>query len=275
MSYKTGTIFSKYILVMTKKVLLFAFLMIGVSSLAQKAQRIGYIDMEYILENIPEYTEAQNNINEKALIWQRNIEKEQQEIEALKNELNNERALLTSSLIAEKEEDIDIKTLELKKLQETYFGANGDLFFLRKQMVQPIQDMVFNAIQDIAVKRKYDFVFDKTSDLVMLYANNQYDISEMVIKAISRNKKISAAQELQQENSEAIETINDKNDKASEILSERERKREELRKKIEEQKAAKLKKREELKKAIEEKRQQRIKEIEDAKKATEEKKDNN
>ena len=173
---------------MTKKVLLFAFLILGFSSVAQKAQKIGYIDMEYILENIPEYKEAQSKLNAKALTWQQNIEKHQKEIEALKSELNIEKALMTKELILDKEEDIQIKTLELKKLQDSYFGVEGDLFLLRQQLVQPVQDLVYNAIQDIAVKRKYDFVLDKSTDLIMLYTNKQYDISELVIKSITREQ---------------------------------------------------------------------------------------
>ena len=116
---------------MIKNVLLFAFFIISFNSIAQKAQRIGYIDMEYILQNIPEYTEAQSKINQKALGWQKEIEGKQKEIEALEAELNNEKALLTKELIIEKEEDIHLSIVELKQVQEIYFGSNGDLFFFK------------------------------------------------------------------------------------------------------------------------------------------------
>ena len=139
---------------MIKKVFLFAFLILSFSSVAQKTQRIGYIDMEYILENIPEYNDAQSKINAKAIVWQNNVDKLQKEIETLKAELYNEKALLTKDLIEEKEEDIQIKELELKKLQISYFGNDGDLYLLRQQLVKPVQDLVYNAIQDIATKRK-------------------------------------------------------------------------------------------------------------------------
>ena len=99
---------------MTKKVLLFAIVILSISSYAQKAQRIGYIDMEYILENIPEYIEAQSQINTKAGSWQKNITKSQIEIESLKSDLAIEKALLTKDLILEREEDIQIRILELK-----------------------------------------------------------------------------------------------------------------------------------------------------------------
>ena len=110
----------------------------------------------------------------------------------MRAELNNEKALLTKDLIAEKEEDIQIKELDLKKLQAVYFGVDGDLFLLRQQLVKPVQDLVFNAVQDIATKRKYDFVLDKSSDLIMLYSNTDFDISDMVISSITRAKKTAA-----------------------------------------------------------------------------------
>lgn len=261
---------------MTKNVLLIAFLILSLNSIAQKAQRIGYIDMEYILQNIPDYTEAQSKINAKAITWQSNIQSQQKEIEDLKAELNNEKALLTKELIVEKEEDIQIKETELKILQETYFGSNGDLFFLRQQLVQPIQDLVYNAVQDIASKRNYDFIFDKSSDLIMLFSNQQYDVSELVISSINRTEKLNEVKAKREAltNKEAVTTIND-DGTTDNVISEREQKRAELQKKLEEKKAEQLKKREELKKAIEDKRLQRIKEIEEAKKAKEAKKENN
>ena len=266
---------------MATRVLLISLLLLSFYGNAQKAQRIGYIDMEYILENVPEYNEAQDKINTKVLTWQKNIDQQKTEIESLKAELNNEKPLLTKELIEEREEDIQIKEIELKKLQAAYFGTNGDLYMLRQQLVQPLQDLVYNAVQDIASKRKYDFILDKSSDLIMLYSNKQFDVSDMVIKEITRDKKINAVNEkkLKQEDarSEAVEDDAPKDavEKAQDKIDQREARREELKKKIEEQKAEKLRKREELKKAIEEKRKQRLQQIEEARKAKEAKKENN
>lgn len=255
---------------MIKKVLLFAFIISTYFSFAQKAQRIAYIDMEYILENIPEYNESQGKINEKSKSWQNTIEKQQNEIDNLKADFNNEKELLTKELIAEKEEDIQIKELDLKNLKNAYYGTNGDLFFLRQQLVKPIQDLVYNAIQDIAKNRKYDFVIDNSSSLVMLYTNNQYNISDLVISSINRLKKIDAVKEKQnsltKKESDTTKVINEALQNKIDL---REEKKAELQRKIDEKKAEQLKKREELKEAIEAKRQQRIKDIEDAKKAKE------
>jgi len=261
---------------MIKKVLLILVLIFSLHTHAQKPQRIGFIDMEYILENIPEYTEAQAKINAKAITWQNKIEKQQKEIDDLKADLNNEKELLTKELIADKEEDIEIKELDLKKLQAAYFGTKGDLYFLRQQLVKPIQDLVYNAVQDIATKRRYDFILDNSSDLVMLYSNKKYNISDLVIKSITRSKKVIEANNRQTiKGKKAVAPAAEISEEAQNKIDTKAQKKAELLKKIEERKAAQLKKREDLKKAIEAKRQARIKQIEDAKKAKEQKKENN
>jgi len=260
---------------MIKKVLLFSFLIAGISINAQKAQRFGYVDMEYILENIPEYLEAETKINTKAITWQNNIENQQKDIDVLKADLSNEKALLTKELVEERKEDIQIKELELKKLQAAYFGTNGDLFFLRKQLVKPIQDLVYNAIQDIATKRKYDFVLDKSTDLIMLYSNKQYDISDLVltsIKRIKKNEEVNAKRN-KKKGGDASNPTQTKvvSEDAQKKIDDKEAKRAEMLKRIEDRRAAELKKREELLKANEERKLKRKKEIEEAKKAKEQK----
>ena len=135
--------------------------------------------MEYILENVPEYMEAQNTLDSKVSKWRSKLDKLSRYIEKIKNDLANERAILTNDLILDKEDEITLKQEELRRLESLYFGPNGDMYLLRKQLVKPIQDQVFNSIEGIVKKKKYDFVFDKSSDLVMLYSNKKYDISEL------------------------------------------------------------------------------------------------
>lgn len=162
---------------------------------AQKAQRIAYIDMEYILDNVPEYLDAQNTLDAKVTKWRGALDKLNRYIEKIKTDLANERAILTNDLIQDKEDEITLKQEELRRLESLYFGPNGDMFLLRKQLVKPVQDQVYNSIRDIVIKRKYDFVFDKSSDLVMLYSNKKYDISELVLNEIVRERKIEANKE--------------------------------------------------------------------------------
>ncbi|MFV0247742.1 MAG: OmpH family outer membrane protein [Tenacibaculum sp.] len=182
----------KYIIqALLKKTSIFALALLLASKLsyAQKNQRIAYLDMEYILQNIPEYVEAQNALNSKVEKWKNKLAKEARSIEILKTDLVNEKAILTKELIDEREEDINVKQEALRRLESLYFGPNGDLFNLRKQLVQPVQDKVYNAVQEIASKKNLDFVFDKSSDLVMLYYNKKYDISDLIVKLIKIDQK--------------------------------------------------------------------------------------
>jgi len=174
-----------------KKIFLFTVLLLSVSlSWAQRGQIIAYIDMEYILENVPEYLEAQNTLDGKIVKWEQKLDKQARFIEVLKTDLANEKAILTKDLIEEKEEEISLKQRELRRLESLYFGPQGDMFILRKQLVKPIQDQVYNAIQNISARKNYDFVFDKSSELVMLYSNKKYDISDLVLSTIDRTRLV-------------------------------------------------------------------------------------
>ncbi len=181
---------------MTKRILFTVIIvLIGLTAFSQKGHRIAFVDMNYILENIPDYKKAQSQLNTKVKKWQQNLDNLKDEIGTMKTDLSNEKALLTADLIIEKEEDIAIKEEEFKKLEEQYFSSNGNLFMLRKQLVTPIQDQVYNASQEIAKARRYDFVFDKSSDLIMLYSTKQNDISELVLRSIVRGEKTTKANE--------------------------------------------------------------------------------
>ena len=173
---------------MLKKITLLIVFVSCVCS-AQKPQTIAYVDMEYILQNIPDYEKAQLKLDSKAAQWRKKIERSEKEISKLKLDLSNEKILLTEDLVVERQEDIYIKENELSKLRAEYFGTKGAYFELRKQLVQPIQDEVYNAIQQIVAKKKYDFVFERTSDLILLHANPKYDISKTVISYITKSEK--------------------------------------------------------------------------------------
>lgn len=153
---------------------------------AQRGVRIGYIDMEYILESVPEYNEATVQLEGKVQRWKQDTEKKQKEIDQMKLNLANERVLLTKELIDERDEEIKIKEDEMLQYQQDRFGPNGDLMIQRRQLVQPIQDQVFNIVQEIAEAKKYDFIFDKSADVVMLFAAKRNDISDLVLRSIER-----------------------------------------------------------------------------------------
>ena len=239
-------------------VFLYLFLLSGSLITAQKGQRIAYIDMEYILENVPEYLEAQNTLDSKVTKWRSTLDKLSRFIEKSKTDLANEREILTNDLILEKEDEITLKQEELRRLENLYFGPNGDMFLLRKQLVKPIQDQVYNSLEDIVLKRKYDFVFDKSSDLVMLYSNKKYDISDLVLNEIVRERKIKVNKE-KKAKKRAPKKLTDRQQK---VIKDREA----AVKKKEEERLAKKKK-------IEEARKKRIADIEEKRRVLKEKKD--
>lgn len=172
---------TRKILLLTTALFCFSFL-----TTAQRGVRIGYIDMEYILESVPEYREATTQLEGKVQRWKQDIEKKQREIDQMKLNLANERVLLTKELITEREEEIQISEDEIIEYQQNRFGPNGDLMIQRRQLVQPIQDQVFNIVQEIAENKKYDFIFDKSADVVMLFAAKRNDISDEVLRSIER-----------------------------------------------------------------------------------------
>lgn len=151
--------------------------------------KIGYIDMEYILEKVPDYAEAKNQLEQKAEKWKQEIETKKSDISKLKEALKTERVLLTKELIEEREEEITFQENELLDYTQKKFGPNGDLIVQKTVLVKPIQDQVFNAVQDIAEAKKYDYIFDKSSDLTMLFAAKKHDISDRVVQVLTRAEK--------------------------------------------------------------------------------------
>ncbi|MDX1271396.1 OmpH family outer membrane protein [Bizionia paragorgiae] len=202
---------------------------------AQRGVRIGYIDTEYILQNVPDYSESTLQLENKVQQWKSEIEEQLNALELKRTALNNEKALLTKELIEEREEDLDFEEKEILDYQQKRFGTNGDLMLQKKQLMQPIQDQIFQAVQDIAKAKKYDFVFDKSADVVMLYSAERFDISEQVLRTITRASKReqlkSKADKKEVENEEVFVEVNEGKDERELAL---EAKKEARRKLIEE-----------------------------------------
>ena len=153
---------------------------------AQRSVKIGYIDTEYILENLPEYNQVSERLEEKAADWKKEIEDRTRKIDQKKEALNSERILLTDEMIDEIEEEITLDEEELSEYQQKRFGPRGDLIIQKQQLIQPIQDQIFNAIRELAESKNYDFIFDKSADIVMLYSDKRFDVSEQILRTISR-----------------------------------------------------------------------------------------
>ncbi|OUR92579.1 hypothetical protein A9Q87_05930 [Flavobacteriales bacterium 34_180_T64] len=180
-----------------KNKVLFLMVVIGLMSFisnAQRGVRIGYIDTEYILQNVPEYQDATTQLETKVQQWKTEIEQRLSVIDQKKKQLNSESVLLTKELYEERLEDITFEEAEILDYQQKRFGPNGDLMIQKKQLIQPIQDQIFAAVQEIAGNKKYDFIFDKSADVVMLYSADRFDISELIIRSITRSAKRTQAQ---------------------------------------------------------------------------------
>lgn len=171
--------------------LLIASSLFSLQAEAQRASgvRIGYIDMDYILENVPEYQEASSQLDTKVEKWKNEIETQLEAIDGMKKQLDIERALLTKELIEERDEEITFERNQILEYQQKRFGPGGDLAIQRRQLVEPVQDQVFNAVQEISTAKKFDLVFDKSSDLMMLYTADRLDISDQVLRSITRAAK--------------------------------------------------------------------------------------
>ena len=121
--------------------------LLSFTSNAQRGVRIGYIDTEYILQNVPEYQEATAQLDTKVLQWKSEVEQRLAELDQKKSQLNNERVLLTKELYEERFEDISFEEKEILDYQQKRFGPNGDLMIQKRQLIQPIQDQIFAAVQ--------------------------------------------------------------------------------------------------------------------------------
>lgn len=192
-----------------RKQFLFIFLALIVANTSQaqtRTTRIGYIDMEYILENVSDYKEATAQLELKAQKWKQEIEAKKLDINTLKESLKAEKALLTKELIDERETEIKFLEDEMLDYQQKQFGANGNLIHQKAALAKPIQDQVFTAVQDIAEAKNYDFIFDKSSDLTMLFSNKKFDISDQVIRVLNRTDKREQLTKKQLKDQEAKES---------------------------------------------------------------------
>ncbi|BAO75088.1 OmpH family outer membrane protein [Winogradskyella sp. PG-2] len=197
---------------------------------AQRGVRIGYIDTEYILQNVPEYQEASTQLDKKVLKWKSEVEQKLSVIEQKKKELENESVLLTKELYEERLEDISFEEAEILDYQQKRFGPNGDLMIQKRQLIEPIQDQIFAAVQDIASTGKYDFVLDKSADVVMLYSAERYDLSERVLKTITRTSKRAQAKNKKErkalEDEAVVPVVSEEKDARQKALEERKATRE-------------------------------------------------
>jgi outer membrane protein len=176
MKRKSLPCFLKFILVSTGIIVSTVF--------SIQAQKFAYVNTEYILENIPDYKNSQQQLDNLAITWQKEIEDKYAIIDRLYKSYQAEQVLLTEEMKRRRQDEIAQKEKDVKDLQKQRFGYEGDLFKKKQEFVKPIQDKIYNAIKKLATDQSYAVIFDKSSDLIMLYTNPKYDKSDEILLAL-------------------------------------------------------------------------------------------
>jgi outer membrane protein len=151
---------------------------------AALAQKYAIIDTRYILDKMPDYAQAQKQLDAIAADWQKDIDAKQQSLDKMYKDFEAEQVMLSPELVKKREDQLFLKEKELRDLQRQRFGFEGDLFKKRQELIKPIQDKVFNAVQKIAGQRGYDFVLDKSEGITIIFADPKLDKSEDVLKEL-------------------------------------------------------------------------------------------
>ena len=174
-----------------KSIFFLVFILLYVSEIfSQKQLRVGYINMDYILANLDDYNTANEEYNIKLDLWRKEIESRKLSIKVANEELEIKKPLIPDEIYQNLKDEIDFDEKQLNEYIQKRFGPEGDWLIQEKILIQPIQDEVLAIVQKIAEKNKFDFIFDKSSAIIMLYSEKKYDISELVLKSILRQEKI-------------------------------------------------------------------------------------
>lgn len=166
-----------------KKLLIIALVCASFGTLSAQG-RYAIIDTRYILEKMPEYREAQQRLDDLAKEWQQELDALQSELDKMYREFEAEQVMLTEELKRKREDQLFAKEKTLRDLQRKRFGFEGDLFKKRQELVKPVQDKVYNAVQKLAVQRSYDFILDKSEGITVIFADPKLDKSEDVLREL-------------------------------------------------------------------------------------------
>jgi outer membrane protein len=166
---------------MKKLLVLFTVILI---SAHVHAQRYCVVDSKYILENLPEYKQAQTKLDEASANWQKEIDAKLQDVDRMYKAYQAEQVMLSDDMRKKREDEIIKKEKEAKELQKKRFGFEGDLFKKRQELVKPVQDKVYNAVQKMASSKAYDIIYDKSADLSVFYADPKIDKSDDILKEL-------------------------------------------------------------------------------------------
>lgn len=160
------------------------FLCLGLCLGAVQAQRYAVIDTKYILSKLPEYQKAQKQLDDISNLWQAEIDQKSAQLDKLRSDFEAEKVMLSDDLKQKREDQIFNANKDLLDLQRKRFGFEGDLFKKRQELIKPIQDKVYDAIQKLAVSRLYDFILDKSEGITVIFADPKLDKSDDVLRTL-------------------------------------------------------------------------------------------
>jgi outer membrane protein len=161
-----------------------AFCLVTAFAFNAGAQRYAIVDTKYILDKIPDYKDAQKSLDQASEGWQKEIDGKQAELDRMYRNYEAEQVMLSDELKKKREDELFMREKELRDLQKQRFGFEGDLFKKRQELVKPIQDKVYTAIQKVAVNRQYDFILDKSEGITVIFADPKLDRSEDVLREL-------------------------------------------------------------------------------------------
>ena len=164
-----------------KKIFSFAIIMMMTGFIAH-AQRYAVIDSKYILEKLPDYNDAQKKLDQFSALWQQELDQKQTAMNKMYQDFDAEQVMLTEELKKKRADELYNKEVELRDLQRKRFGFEGDLFKKRQELIKPIQDRVYNAIQKLATDKQYDFILDKSEGITVIFADPKLDKSDEVLR---------------------------------------------------------------------------------------------
>lgn len=170
----------------SKKIIFFVLILMVLGNLSY-AQRWGYVDTKAILEKIPEYKAAEQEVEQISQKWQKELEQMYANIEKMYQKYEAEKVLLTADVQRKREDEIINEEKKAKEFQKKKFGYEGELFKLREEKVKPIQDRLFKAIEDLSKEKRIDFMLDKSGAVTVLYFNPEYDMTQAVLKKMGIN----------------------------------------------------------------------------------------
>jgi outer membrane protein len=166
-----------------KKFFLLAACTLMLAAFAQ-AQRYAIIDTKYILDKLPEYKTAQKQLDDVAATWQKEIDGMQTELDKMYKDFDAEQVMLSNDLKQKRQDQLFTKEKTLRDLQRKRFGFEGDLFKRRQELIKPVQDKVYNAVQKLAVQRGYDFILDKSEGITVIFADPKLERSDDVLREL-------------------------------------------------------------------------------------------